>query len=61
MKHVIGEEKYEYEMLNVFVTISKRFCGSVCCDALSGSFFGVLGLYIWYNHIISVSNDCGGY
>ena len=30
------------------------------CKYLSGSFFGVLYLYLWYNHTISVSNDCIG-
>ena len=47
VEHVIGEEKYECEMLNVFVMVSKRFCGRVYCDAFSGSFFGILELYIW--------------
>ena len=28
------------------------------CECLSGSFFGILYLYLWYNHTISVSNDC---
>ena len=28
------------------------------CEYLSGSFFGVLYLYLWYNHTILVSNDC---
>ena len=30
------------------------------CEYLSGSFFGILYLYLWYNHIILVSNDCVG-
>jgi hypothetical protein len=60
VEHVVGEEKYECEMLNVFVMVSRRFCGRVCCDAFSGSFFGILELHLWYSHIISVSNDCGG-
>ena len=38
VEHVIGEEKYECEMLNVFVIVSKRFCGRVCCDVFSKSF-----------------------
>jgi hypothetical protein len=42
VEHVIGEEKYDCEILNVFVMESRRFCGRVCCDALSGFFFGVL-------------------
>ena len=28
------------------------------CEYLSGSFFGILYLYLWYSHTISVSNDC---
>ena len=30
------------------------------CEYLSGSCFGVLYLYLWYSHTISVSNDCVG-
>ena len=30
------------------------------CEYLSGSFFGILYLYLWYNHTISVSNGCVG-
>ena len=41
VEHVIGDEKYECEMLNVFVMESRRFCGRVCCDTLNGSFFGM--------------------
>ena len=29
-------------------------------EYLSGLFFDVLYLYLWYNHTISVSNDCVG-
>ena len=47
-------------MLNVFVIESRRFCGIVCCEVFIGSFFGVLALYLWYNHTTSVSNVCGG-
>ena len=28
------------------------------CEYLSGSFFGILYLYLWYNDTILVSNDC---
>ena len=28
------------------------------CEYLSRSFFGILYLYLWYNHTISVSNGC---
>jgi len=47
VEQVIGDEKYECEMLNVFEIESKRFCGRVYCDAFSGSFFGILCLYLW--------------
>ena len=30
------------------------------CEYLSGSFFDILYLYLWYNHTISVSNGCVG-
>ena len=30
------------------------------CEYLSGSFFGVLYLYLWYSYTISVSNGCVG-
>ena len=30
------------------------------CEYLSGSYFGILYLYLWYNHAILVSNDCVG-
>ena len=30
------------------------------CEYLSGSFFGILYLYLWYNHTILVLNDCVG-
>jgi hypothetical protein len=46
VEHVIGEEKYECEMLNVFVMVSKRFCGRVCCDVFRGFF--------WYFRVISL-------
>ena len=47
-------------MLNVFVIKSSKLYGRVCCDASSGGFFfGILELYLWYNHITYVSNDCG--
>jgi len=47
VEHVTGEEKYECEMLNVFMMESRRFCGRVCCAVLNGSFFGVFVLYLW--------------
>ena len=28
------------------------------CEYLSGLFFGILYLYLWYNHTISISNGC---
>ena len=30
------------------------------CEYLSGLFFDILYLYLWYNHTISVSNGCIG-
>ena len=30
------------------------------CEYLSGLFFGILYLYLWYNHTISISNRCIG-
>ena len=30
------------------------------CEYLSGLFFGILYLYLWYSHTITVSNDCVG-
>ena len=60
VEHVIGEEKYDCDMLNVFVMVSRRFCGRVCCDVLSEFFFGILELYLWYSQTTSVSNGCGG-
>ena len=47
VEHVIGEEKYECDMLNVFVMESRRFCGRVYCAVFRGSFFDFLGLYLW--------------
>jgi hypothetical protein len=47
VEHVIGEEKYDCEMLNVVVMKSTMLCGRVCCDYLSGAFFGFLCLYLW--------------
>ena len=41
VEQVIGDEKYECDMLNVFVIESRRFCGRVCCDTFKGSFFGM--------------------
>ena len=46
VEHIIGEEKCECEMLNVFVIESRRFCGRVCCDVFSKSFLGILELYL---------------
>ena len=46
VEHVIGEEKYECEMLNASVMESRRFCGRMCCDVFSGFFFDFFGLYL---------------
>jgi hypothetical protein len=34
--------------------------GSVYCESLRGSILGVLYLYLWYNHVTSVSNGWVG-
>ena len=60
VKHIIGEKKYECDMLNFFVMASMRFCGRVYHDVLSEFFFGILELYLWYSQTTSVSNGCGG-
>ena len=60
VEHVISEEKYECEMLNVVVRESRMLVGRVCCDDCRGFLFEVLCLYLLYSHIISISNDCGG-
>ena len=44
--HVTGEEKYEWEMLNVVMRVFMILVGRVCCVAFSGSVFGVLCLYL---------------
>ena len=46
MEHVIGEEKYEWEILKEVVMESKILVGRVCCAAFSGSFLGILWLYL---------------
>ena len=33
--------------------------GRVCCGVFSEFLLGVLYLYLWYSHTISVSNVCG--
>ena len=38
VEHVTGDEKYQCDMLNVFVMESRRFCGRVCCAVLGGIF-----------------------
>lgn len=58
MEHVIGDENYDYVMLNVFVIESRIVCGRVCCESLGVSLFEFLYLYLWYNHITYVSNVC---
>ena len=46
MEHVIGEEKYECEILNVVVRASSILVGIVWCDVLRGFFLWVLFLYL---------------
>ena len=45
-------------MLKDVVMWSSNIFGMEWCEYLSGSFFGIQYLYLWYNHTISVSNDC---
>ena len=60
LEHVIGEEKYECEMLNNVVIESRMLVGRVCCDVFCLFLFEVLCLYILYSHIISILIDCRG-
>ncbi len=46
MEHVIGEEKYEWEMLKVVKMESRMLVGRVCCAAFSGFVFEILWLYL---------------
>ena len=46
VEQVIGDEKYECDMLNIFVMESRRFCGRVCCDTLKG--------ILWYVRMVSL-------
>ena len=46
VEHVIGEEKYEWEILKEVVMESKILVGRVCCAAFSGFFLGILWLYL---------------
>ena len=38
VEHVIGEKKYECEMLSVVVRESRMLVGRVCCDVCRGFF-----------------------
>ena len=58
--HVIGDEKYECVIWNVFMKFSSMAFGSVYWESLRGSFLGVLYLYILYSHVIYVLNDWVG-
>ena len=57
---VTGDEKYEWLILNDIIRKSSIGVGIVYWSRLSGSFFGIRYLYLWYSHTISVSNDCVG-
>ena len=46
VKHVTGEEKFEWEMLKVVVRDSMILVGRLCFDAFNGSFLGVIYLYL---------------
>ena len=54
--HVARDEKYEWLMLNEVIRKSNIGVGIVYWAHLSGSFFGMRYLYIWYSQTISVSN-----
>ena len=55
-----GDEKYEWLILNVVMRKLSMGVGIVYWASFRGSFFGIRYLYLWYNHIISVSNGCVG-
>jgi hypothetical protein len=57
---VTGEEKYEVLILNNVMIWSRISVGSMKCDFLGGSVFGIRYLYLLYSHITSVSNDWHG-
>lgn len=44
--HVMGDEKYECEILNVVIRESKKQVEKVCCNAFNGSLLGILYLYL---------------
>ena len=52
---VTGDEKYEWLILNDVIRKSSIGVGIVYWSRLSGSFFGIRYLYLWYSHTISVS------
>ena len=60
VERVIGDEKYDWETLNVVMIESMMLVGRVCCDYLSGFVLWVLYLCLWYSHIISISKVCIG-
>ena len=45
-------------MLKDVVMWSSNIFDMEWCEYLSGLFFGILYLYLWYNRTISVSNGC---
>ena len=47
-------------MLKDVIMWSSRAFDIEWCEFLSGLFFGILYLYLWYNHTISISNGCVG-
>jgi hypothetical protein len=57
---VTGDEKYEWLILNDVIRKSSIGVGIVYWARLSGSFFEIRYLYLWYSHTISVSNDWVG-
>ena len=57
---VTGDEKYEWLILKDVIRKSSIGVGIVYWARLSGSFFGIRYLYLWYSHTIFVSNDWVG-
>lgn len=60
VEQVIGDEKYDWEMLNVVMIESMMLVGRVCREFLSGFVLWALYLYLWYSQITSVLKGCIG-
>ena len=57
VRHVTGDEKCEWVIWDESRMWVRMSFGSVYWESLRGSFFGILYLYLWYNHVTSRSND----